>query len=184
MGHPTGEPGAPGEIQVRSEYLPSGYHARAWGPDELADGRWFRTGDLGELDDSGNLVIAGRAKEVIHVGGFNVFPAEVETFLATHPSIEQRIAAIVKFAGGHDPGPLALPSPAESPLENPEGAAQPDAPAGPWGSTAGETTAVVSARPFLPPLPPERAPNPPKGESSGADGAGADAGPWGPHNPR
>jgi long-chain acyl-CoA synthetase len=86
-------PGSPGEIQVRSDYLPSGYHGRPWGPDELADGQWFRTGDLGELDDSGNLVIAGRAKEVIHVGGFNVFPAELEAFLVTHPSIAQ--AAVI-----------------------------------------------------------------------------------------
>lgn len=86
-------PGSPGEIQVRSDLLPSGYHGRPWGPDELADGQWFRTGDLGELDDGGNLVIAGRAKEVIHVGGFNVFPAEVEAFLVTHPSIAQ--AAVI-----------------------------------------------------------------------------------------
>jgi acyl-CoA synthetase (AMP-forming)/AMP-acid ligase II len=84
------------EIQVRSEYLPSGYHGRAWGPDELADGEWFRTGDLGELDDSGNIVIAGRAKEVIHVGGFNVWPAELESFLTTHPAIAQ--AAVIGVA--------------------------------------------------------------------------------------
>jgi acyl-CoA synthetase (AMP-forming)/AMP-acid ligase II len=81
------------EIQVRSEYLPSGYYGRAWGPDELDGGEWFRTGDLGELDDSGNLVIAGRAKEVIHVGGFNVWPAELESFLTTHPAIAQ--AAVI-----------------------------------------------------------------------------------------
>ena len=87
----TPEPGAPGEIQVRSSYLPSGYHGRPWGDDELIDGDWFRTGDLGELDAGGNLTIAGRAKEVIHVGGFNVFPAEVEAFLLTHPSIAQAV---------------------------------------------------------------------------------------------
>jgi acyl-CoA synthetase (AMP-forming)/AMP-acid ligase II len=87
------QPGTPGEIQVRSEYLPGAYQGRPWGPDELADGEWFRTGDLGELDDSGNVVIAGRAKEVIHVGGFNAFPAEIEAFLQTHPSIAQ--AAVI-----------------------------------------------------------------------------------------
>jgi acyl-CoA synthetase (AMP-forming)/AMP-acid ligase II len=76
-----------GELQVRSEYLPAGYHGRSWGPDELTDDRWFRTGDIGELDADGNLTIAGRSKEVMHVGGFNVFPAEVETFLLGHPSI-------------------------------------------------------------------------------------------------
>ena len=77
----------PGEIQVRSGLLPSGYHRRPWGSEELADGEWLRTGDLGELDVDGNLIIAGRAKELINVGGFNVFPAEVESYLLTHPAI-------------------------------------------------------------------------------------------------
>jgi acyl-CoA synthetase (AMP-forming)/AMP-acid ligase II len=81
------------EIQVRSQFLPEGYHRRPWRADEVADGGWFRTGDLGELDADGNLIIAGRAKEVINVGGFNVFPAEVEGFLQTHPAILQ--AAVV-----------------------------------------------------------------------------------------
>jgi long-chain acyl-CoA synthetase len=79
--------GQGGEIQVRSGYLPSGYQSRPWGSEDLAEGGWFRTGDLGELHPDGSLAIAGRAKEVIHVGGFNVFPAEVEAFLATHPAI-------------------------------------------------------------------------------------------------
>lgn len=76
-----------GEIQVRSDYLPSRYQSRPWGSEDLAEGGWFRTGDLGELHPDGNVAIAGRAKDVIHVGGFNVFPAEVEAFLATHPAI-------------------------------------------------------------------------------------------------
>jgi acyl-CoA synthetase (AMP-forming)/AMP-acid ligase II len=81
------QPGEQGEIQVHSDYLPSGYQSRPWRSEELAEGGWFRTGDLGELHPDGNLAIAGRAKDVIHVGGFNVFPAEVEAFLATHPAI-------------------------------------------------------------------------------------------------
>ncbi len=81
------------EIQVRSSYLPTGYHGRPWNSETLADDSWFRTGDLGELDDAGNLIISGRAKEVIHVGGFNVFPGEVESFLLTHPEIAQ--AAVI-----------------------------------------------------------------------------------------
>lgn len=82
-----------GEIQVRSDYLPHGYRGRAWGPEELSDDGWFRTGDIGELDSEGNLRIAGRSKEVVHVGGFNVFPAEVESFLERHPAIAQ--AAVI-----------------------------------------------------------------------------------------
>jgi len=90
---PDAEPAAPGEIQVRGPDLPSGYHGRPWGSDQLTDDGWFRTGDLGEIDAAGNLVIAGRAKEVVHVGGFSVFPAEVEAFLLTHPAIAH--AAVV-----------------------------------------------------------------------------------------
>jgi len=84
---------APGEIQVRSGHLPRGYLGVPWGPEELTGDGWFRTGDLGTLDAAGNLTIAGRAKEVVHVGGFNVFPAEVESFLLTHPAIAQ--AAVI-----------------------------------------------------------------------------------------
>lgn len=82
-----------GEIQVRSGYLSSGYHRRPWSSDELIDGGWLATGDLGQVDAAGNLSITGRAKELVLVGGFSVFPAEVESFLLTHPAIEQ--AAVV-----------------------------------------------------------------------------------------
>ncbi len=82
-----------GEIEVKSDYLPGAYHGRPWGPDELSEDGWFRTGDMGEIDAEGNLRIAGRSKEVAHVGGFNVFPAEVETFLLGHPAIAQ--AAVI-----------------------------------------------------------------------------------------
>ncbi len=78
-----------GEIEVRGPYITAGYHGRPREHDEAFDGEWFRTGDLGRIDADGNLSIAGRAKEVVHVGGFNVFPAEVESFLLTHPDISQ-----------------------------------------------------------------------------------------------
>ncbi len=69
----------------------------------------------------------------------------------THPSVDKRVAALVKFAGGHDPGPLALPAPEETPqpaaiepppaggpsASGPWGGAAPDAGTGPWGSQSG-----------------------------------------------
>jgi acyl-CoA synthetase (AMP-forming)/AMP-acid ligase II len=81
------------EIQVRSEYLLNGYYRRPWDTEELVEGGWLRTGDLGRVDAAGNVSITGRAKELVLVGGFSVFPAEVESFLLTHPGIEQ--AAVV-----------------------------------------------------------------------------------------
>jgi heat shock protein HtpX len=58
---------------------------------------------------------------------------------ATHPSIDARVAALVKFAGGHDPGPLALDTPAEPGLIEPPPAD------GPWADPPRE-----SGKPFLP----------------------------------
>jgi fatty-acyl-CoA synthase len=50
---------------------------------------WFPTGDLFERDEAGRLRFKGRLKDVISVGGFKVYPAEVERVLSKHPAIEQ-----------------------------------------------------------------------------------------------
>ena len=73
-----------GELQVRGPGVTPGYHG---GP--AVDG-WFATGDLADLDGD-TLRLTGRASDVIHVGGFNVFPAEVETFLLTHPDVREAV---------------------------------------------------------------------------------------------
>ncbi len=66
----------PGEIQVRGDNLFSGYWPDgSGGPDE--DG-WWSTGDVGFLDDSGDLFLVDRLKELVIVSGFNVYPVEVE----------------------------------------------------------------------------------------------------------
>jgi heat shock protein HtpX len=73
----------------------------------------------------------------------------------THPSVDSRVAALVKFAGGHDPGPLALPPQAsDADDDRPE----PPPPSGPWGPAVGESNEGAGAAP----------------DSS--------AGPWGPHS--
>ncbi len=85
----------------------------------------------------------------------------------THPSVDARAAALVKFAGGHDPGPLALPAPAEQSAKSEEESAQAQQEAqqqGPWGSAEGQ-------KPFLPPRPPVEIGSSPDTEP----------GPWGPH---
>jgi acyl-CoA synthetase (AMP-forming)/AMP-acid ligase II len=75
-----------GELEVAGSWLTPGYYRR---PEETAEAfrdGWFRTGDLAEIDD-GYLRIVGRAKEIVHVGGFNVVPAEVEAVLLAHPNV-------------------------------------------------------------------------------------------------
>src|SRR3954454_17011721 len=67
---------------------------------------------------------------------------------ATHPSVDSRVKALVQFAGGHDPGPLALPSDTADAPDEPEesGTAQPPVTRGPW-SNAGEPAGVPDPRP-------------------------------------
>ena len=67
---------------------------------------------------------------------------------ATHPSVDSRVKALVQFAGGHDPGPLALPSDTADAPDEPEesGTAQPPVPRGPW-SNAGEPAGVPDPLP-------------------------------------
>jgi malonyl-CoA/methylmalonyl-CoA synthetase len=76
------------EIQVRGPNVIAGYLANpaANASSYTVDG-WFRTGDLGVVDDDGYLTISGRAKELIITGGYNVHPREVEELLRTHPDV-------------------------------------------------------------------------------------------------
>lgn len=81
--------GEPAEIQVRGPNVFSGYWDRAEAnAAAFTDDGWFKTGDLGAIDNDGYVSIIGRAKELIISGGFNVYPREVEDVLRTHPAIE------------------------------------------------------------------------------------------------
>jgi heat shock protein HtpX len=78
----------------------------------------------------------------------------------THPSVDRRVAALVKFAGGHDPGPLALPPQASE--TDDDQSDQPPPPRGPWGPALGE---------------------PSVGQDASSDpSSDPPAGPWGPHS--
>jgi acyl-CoA synthetase (AMP-forming)/AMP-acid ligase II len=78
-------PGPIGEILVRGEQVATGY----W-PDLPAtvDG-WLHTGDIGQFDQNGRLVVSDRLKDVIITGGENVSSREVEDVLSRHPDVEQ-----------------------------------------------------------------------------------------------
>ena len=79
--------GLTGELLVRGPNVFDGYWERpATNFAAFVDG-WFRTGDLVRVSPDGYLTIAGRAKELIISGGFNVYPREVEEVLASHPAI-------------------------------------------------------------------------------------------------
>ncbi|KAA1428331.1 class I adenylate-forming enzyme family protein [Nocardioides antri] len=81
----------PGEIVIRGDNLFSGYWPDgADGPD--SDG-WWATGDVGVLDDAGDLHLVDRVKELIIVSGFNVYPTEVEAVVLEVPGVRQ--AAVI-----------------------------------------------------------------------------------------
>jgi acyl-CoA synthetase (AMP-forming)/AMP-acid ligase II len=87
-------PGEPGEVVVRGYNVMRGYFEDPAATAETidADG-WLHTGDIGVLDDRGNLRITDRLKDMYVVGGFNAYPAEIEQVLATHPAVAE--AAVV-----------------------------------------------------------------------------------------
>ena len=92
--------GDEGEIIVRGPNVFVGYlddpeaTARALGPDG-----WLRTGDIGVVDDDGYVYLVDRAKDLIIVSGFNVFPAEVERVLNAHPGVVE--SGVVGVAHPH-----------------------------------------------------------------------------------
>jgi heat shock protein HtpX len=106
----------------------------------------------------------------------------------THPSVDSRVTALVKFAGGHDPGPIALPPQLDDEATEPTDEPAPEGPwnappdgspesgsTGPWDPPRGSETS-----PAPPPLP-NPAATPPSGPLSGP-ASGPVPGPWGPHS--
>ncbi|MGK2947886.1 MAG: class I adenylate-forming enzyme family protein [Acidimicrobiales bacterium] len=87
-GSPVPE-GEVGEVWLRSPTTMAEYwHDPEATAGALVDG-WLRTGDLGRVDRTGLLRLAGRSKEMFIRGGYNVYPAEVEAVLADHPAVAE-----------------------------------------------------------------------------------------------
>jgi o-succinylbenzoate---CoA ligase len=107
-----------GRIVIGGPTLANGYRNPP-DPDPFAEPGWFRTDDIGAVDDSGTLRILGRADEAISTGGLTVLPQPVEAALRTHPAVAdcavfgladgrlgQRVAAAIVVANGHGPPSL------------------------------------------------------------------------------
>ena len=84
-------PGEQGEIVLRTPTMMLGYYNR---PEETAktivDG-WLFTGDIGYMDEDGYFYITDRKKDLIIVGGFNVFPREIDELIYKHPKVQEGI---------------------------------------------------------------------------------------------
>ncbi len=97
------EPGTPGELLFNREEVISGYFRQ---PDRLSDAivningkEWFRTGDLAAVDENGFFYIKGRKKDMIIVGGENVFAVEVEAMLHSCPGVKEAAVKGVPATG-------------------------------------------------------------------------------------
>ncbi|HEY1003264.1 MAG TPA: AMP-binding protein [Streptosporangiaceae bacterium] len=105
---PSGEPG---EIVVRGTSVMQEYFENPAATQAAMPGDWFRTGDLGMIDEGGYLHVVGRIKEIIIVGVSNVYPADLEAILEQSPDIA---AAAVVGAPDEESGevPVAFVVPA------------------------------------------------------------------------
>jgi long-chain acyl-CoA synthetase len=85
-------PGEPGEIVVSGPQIMKGYWNRPEADAEVfVDDHWLRTGDVGTIDEDGYIRIVDRLKDMIAVGGFKVFPSQIEAVLYRHPAIKEAL---------------------------------------------------------------------------------------------
>ncbi|KAG5507064.1 hypothetical protein JKF63_05810 [Porcisia hertigi] len=99
------EPGAEGEVWVRGPQMMKGYLRDEDTAECMQDG-WYRTGDIGKLLESGELMITDRLKELIKYKGFQVSPASLEALLLTHPWVKDCVV-------------IGVPDPRDVSFENP-----------------------------------------------------------------
>ena len=84
---PTGEPG---EVVIRGYNVMQGFVDDPEATAEAIDAAgWLHTGDIGVLDERGNLRITDRKKDMFIIGGFNAYPAEIENMISDHPAVSQ-----------------------------------------------------------------------------------------------
>lgn len=107
--------GAAGEIVSRGRIVMAGYHQRAEANVESTwldeRGRaWLRTGDIGRLDEEGFLYVVDRRKDMIISGGQNVYPADIEAVMITHPVVaEIAVIGVASAQWGETPFAIVVP---------------------------------------------------------------------------
>jgi long-chain acyl-CoA synthetase len=104
--------GATGEIAVNTPVVLKGYLGREpLGDDVVKDG-FYRTGDVGHLDEEGFLFITDRVKDMIVAGGVNIYPAEIEAAIIEHPDVENSaVIGVPHDDFGEQPMAFVVPKP-------------------------------------------------------------------------
>ena len=80
--------GEEGEVQAKGPQVFKGYLNNPKATEASFQDGWYRTGDVGVMEEDGFVKLIARIKEVIITGGFNVYPAEVEAAIGEHPDID------------------------------------------------------------------------------------------------
>jgi long-chain acyl-CoA synthetase len=95
-----------GEILVRGANVSPGYWATAAESSRTQDG-WLRTGDVGRMDEEGNLYFKGRKKEtIVTAAGLNIYPEDLEAALNAQPEVRESV--VISFESERGPEPLAV----------------------------------------------------------------------------
>src|SRR5690606_28905402 len=85
--------GTKGEVVVEGPQMMKGYYKRDVETAAVIRGGRLHTGDVGYMDEDGFVFLVDRVKDMVLVGGFNVYPRHVEEVIYTHPAIEECIVA-------------------------------------------------------------------------------------------
>lgn len=92
-----------GEICVKGDVVMMGYYKNPEQTAKVLQDGWFYTGDYGKMNDKGQLLITGRKKNLIVLqNGKNIFPEEIEQYIATIPYVKEVIVYALKNADGED----------------------------------------------------------------------------------
>ncbi len=119
LGDEVLEAGVSGEVAVRGDNVFSGYENDAEANSHSFRDGWFLTGDIGYLDEDGQLFLTGRVKQIINRGGEKVNPQEVDDALLAHPEVDEVASFAVKHRTlGEDVGAAIVLRPNASANEN------------------------------------------------------------------
>ncbi len=91
--------GEPGEVLVKGPVVMARYWGRPEATEQSLQDGWLRTGDIGRMDEAGDLEIVDRIKDLVIRGGYNIYPREVEEVLYEHPDIVE--AAVIGVPDAH-----------------------------------------------------------------------------------
>ena len=114
--------GQPGELWFRTPQLMEGYHNKPEATKEaITEDGWFRTGDIGRIDEDGFVFVEDRLKDMIISGGENIYSVEVERALTDHPAVldaavfgipdekwGESVQAVVELSAGESTTPEEL----------------------------------------------------------------------------